>query len=437
MSVQRVSLSDAQRDRAIGALLGTAAGDALGAGGGLGSGMWSGVTARAVAIAEIASAGADLSGDESLDYIAERWTWWARTTAAPERTSGSGPLAWIAPAALGTLANPGLLNATVRRIGALTRDDPDTADACVLWCAAIAHAVHTGGLDVRIGLLHIDSERREVWESRLAEAEDGRPSDFDVGSVVGALQAAWFAIVTTPVPADDPASGVFSADHLRLGLDAAVRAGRDAATVGAVAGSLLGAAYGASALPWRWRLALKGWPGLNTRGLVHLGERILGGGEPDRSDQGCESRWDSPPPRRHPHDDGVFLGSAGLLARVPAGVGAVVSLCRVADGCVPDKVRHLDVRLIDQVGANANLDVVLLDTVRAVEGLRAEGATVFLHGLTRDGRTPTVAALYGARRAGVGVEQALAEVGVKLPDCEPNREFRAALRRLHPGEGQP
>lgn len=67
-----------------------------------------------------------------------------------------------------------------------------------------------------------------------------------------------------------------------------------------------------------------------------------------------------------------------LTVDLPRGVDAVVSLCRVADGHVRGGVKHLDVRLIDQEGENANLDFVLLDTVRAIEQLRAEGRTVFV-----------------------------------------------------------
>jgi ADP-ribosyl-[dinitrogen reductase] hydrolase len=63
------------------------------------------------------------------------------------------------------------------------------------------------------------------------------------------LQGAWSAITTTLIPQDDPASGVFRVDHLRLALDAAVRGGGDTDTVAAIAGGLLGAAYGASAVP--------------------------------------------------------------------------------------------------------------------------------------------------------------------------------------------
>ena len=95
-------------------------------------------------------------------------------------------------------------------------------------------------------------------------------------------------------------------------------------------------------------------------------------------------------------------------------------------------MKHLDVRLIDQEGENANLDFVLLDTVRAVEQLRAEGRTVFVHCVQAYSRTPTIAALYGARKQRIDIDDALRDVLAVLPDANPNAEFRAALRRLHP-----
>jgi ADP-ribosyl-[dinitrogen reductase] hydrolase len=49
------------------------------------------------------------------------------------------------------------------------------------------------------------------------------------------MQAAWSAIATTPIPTDNPVSGVFRADHLRLALDTAVRGGNDTDTVAAIA----------------------------------------------------------------------------------------------------------------------------------------------------------------------------------------------------------
>jgi ADP-ribosylglycohydrolase len=115
-----------------------------------------------------------------------------------------------------------------------------------------------------------------MWAARLDAAEKSRSSDFpNNGWVVEALQAAWSAITTTPVPQDDSANEVFRVDHLRLALDAAVRGGNDTDTVAAIAGGLLGATYGASAVPANWHRVLHGWPGMTTRDLVELTTRIV------------------------------------------------------------------------------------------------------------------------------------------------------------------
>lgn len=479
------SLTATQRDRAAGVLLASAAGDALGAGyefdapmpadrpvamigGGLGPfapGEWTDDTSMAVAIAEIAATGADLRSEASLDAIVERWAQWARTakdigvqtqsvlsaagrrgisarTAREEsatlhehsgRTAGNGSLMRTAPVALAYLDDEAGLVEAARTISELTHFDPEAGDACVLWCTAIRHAVFEGVLDVRIGLDHIEAERRGLWASRIDDAEWMQPSAFsgNNGWVVSALQAAWSAITKTPVPDDDPEAGTFRADHLRLALESAVRGGGDTDTVAAIAGGLLGAAYGASAVPSHWRLILGGWPGLNTRGLVHLADGILGRGERDRIDETYGSRGRFQEAVRHPHDDGVWIGAAPALHELPSDIDAIVSLCRVSDDHIPSGTTHLDVRLIDRVGENANLDFVLIDTVRAIEMLRNQGRTVFVHCVAAQSRTPTIAALYGARLRSIGVDEALADVCAALPDAAPNPDFRAALRRVH------
>ena len=165
---------------------------------------------------------------------------------------------------------------TARTVSELTHFDPEAGDACVLWCCAIRHVILTVELDARIGLHHIDTERRDLWSTRLDVAAASKPSDFpNNGWVVEALQAAWSSITTTPIPTEDPAAGVFRADHLRLALDTAVRGGGDTDTVAAIAGGLLGATYGASAVPEEWRRVLHGWPGLATRDLAALATRIV------------------------------------------------------------------------------------------------------------------------------------------------------------------
>ena len=139
-------------------------------------------------------------------------------------------------------------------------------------------------------------------------------------------------------------------------------------------------------------------------------------------------------PVQHPHDEGVWLGDVGALQGLPSGVDAVVSLCRVNDDDLPAGVEQIDIRLIDIVDpdANPNLDFVLTDTVRLIEQLRNEGRTVLLHCVACQSRTPTVAALYGARLGDIGITAALADVCAVLPSADPIPEFRKALRRLHP-----
>ena len=261
-------------------------------------------------------------------------------------------------------------------------------------------------------------------------APEGTPDNPDLDlmdRVVEAVQGAWSAITTTPIPQDDPASGVFRVDHLRLALDAAVRGGGDTDTVAAIAGGLLGAVYGASAVPAQWRRVLHGWPGLSTRGLVALATRIV------KADKLFIYGTDSMTPVRHPHDDGVWLGNVATLRTLPPGVDAVVSLCRIHDEDLPVGVEQIDVRLIDDgPDANPNLDFVLTDTVRLIEQLRSEGRTVLLHCVAAQSRTPTVAALYGARKQGISGEAALREVTSVLPDAYPNADFHRALQRLAP-----
>lgn len=474
-------------DRAEGVLLCTAAGDALGApyefgpplpagtevamtgGGPWEPGEWTDDTAMAIAIAEVAAEGRDLRDESAQDAVVARWREWSRgakdvgiqtsavlsaaasggritaaraRAAAAElhsrtgRSAGNGSLMRTAPVALAYLDGGAdaedAMVAAARELSALTHHDPLAGDACVLWCCAIRAAAHTGVTDIRVGLRHLDAGARAEWQAHIEKAERSQPADFpNNGFVVQALQGAWSAIHHTPEPAEDPAAGVFRADRLRLALEAAVRGGRDADTVAAIAGGLLGAAYGASAVPLEWREKLHGWPNARSRDLVRLASAIGRRGAPDGFDDSYPGSAGSAAVR-HPYDDRVVLGGIGALRSLPAGVDAVVSLCRVGDGDVRTDMPHVQVRLIDRAepADNPHLDFVLLQAVRAVERLRAEGRTVLLHCVGAASRTPTVAALYGMRLRGVSAEEALRDVCSTLPHADPNRGFRAALRRL-------
>jgi ADP-ribosyl-[dinitrogen reductase] hydrolase len=326
-----VELTTAQRDRACGVLLATAAGDALGAGYEFGPplpddapvtmrgggacnwapGEWTDDTAMAIAIAEVAATGADLRSVDDQDQIVARWVGWSRT--APDvgiqtsqvlgrvldggvsgaaaaalaasadlhertgHTAGNGSLMRTGPVALAYLDDPGGLAEAAMAVSELTHFDRSAGEACVLWCLAIRHAVLTGELDARAGLGYLPARAVDVWAARLVEAEKSRPSDFSSnGWVVEALQAAWCAIVTAAnsPPGHGREGGASQADHLKLSLENAVRGGRDADTVAAIAGGLVGAAYGASAVPEDWRSAIHGWPGYNATDLIRLASEI-------------------------------------------------------------------------------------------------------------------------------------------------------------------
>ena len=335
-----MELTTAQRDRACGVLLATAAGDALGAGYEFGPplpddelvtmrgggacnwapGEWTDDTAMAIAIAEVAAAGADLRSVDAQDQIVARWVGWSRT--APDvgiqtrrvlgqvldggasgaaaaalaasadlhertgHTAGNGSLMRTAPVALAYLGDPDGLAEAALAVSALTHFDRSAGEACVLWSLAIRHAVLTGELDARAGLGYLPARTVDVWAARLVEAEQSRPGDFSKnGWVVEALQAAWCAIVTAAnfLPGDDREGGASQADHLKLSLENAVRGGRDADTVAAIAGGLVGAAYGASAVPGDWRSAIHGWPGYNATDLIRLASEIAACGRQSRS----------------------------------------------------------------------------------------------------------------------------------------------------------
>jgi ADP-ribosyl-[dinitrogen reductase] hydrolase len=299
-------------DRAAGALLGGATGDALGVpyeygsrplpppgepprmlGGGLGGiapGQWSDDTEMACVLALAAADGADLRTEAGLDVVADGFLGWfaqdppdvgvqtarvladgvpgpgsaarlrraaAELHAATGRTAGNGSLMRTAPVALAHLGDTAAVVEAATAVSGLTHHDPQAAEACVLWCLAIDHAVRTGEIDVRVGLAHVGPQ----WAGLLAEAE--RPADParfgpTSGWVVAALQGAWAAVRGATSVAD--------------GLERAVRGGGDTDTVAAIAGALLGAASGASAVPVLGDL--HGWPGLTGHDLVALGVRL-------------------------------------------------------------------------------------------------------------------------------------------------------------------
>lgn len=491
-----MKLNPLQNDRAAGVLVALAAGDALGAGYEFGAPLpdsaevtmkgggpfgfapaeWTDDTSMAIPIARAlleSASGAGSSSPAALTMVVRAWTAWASeakdvgaqtssviaaarrlatadgrskvhaadfTVAAADfhartgRSAGNGSLMRTAPLALAYLdREPADLLAAAGVMSALTHADPDAQEACGLWCVAIRSAVLTGRLDVRVGLPLLPAGRASVWLSRIETTERSRPRDFtNNGWVVEAFQGAWCAIHYAGLSASGPA-------HLRAALEEAVRGGRDTDTVAAIAGGLLGAAYGYTAVPFEWRRRLHGWPGMRARDLMALGME-LGHGEgrrpaswprADRHDYSMWGRTDVLV--RHPHDDGVWLGGVGALSHVDElGIDAVVSLCRLGTleipGVAPEN--HATFWVVDSAvdGDNAHAAFTLQEAAAAVERYRAEGKTVLLHCVRAESRTPTAAALYGAAIAGVSPMEALEDVRRVLPGARPNELFMEMLK---------
>lgn len=479
-------LSPGQLDRACGVLIASAGGDALGAGyefahvpadlepamiggglGGFGPGEWTDDTAQAVAIARVAARGVDLRFDEGLDGVAQGLADWfadgpadigvqtamvlrsagrhpsggAMTAVArglherTGRSAGNGSLMRTGPVALAYLDDPEALVEAALAVSALTHYQDVATEACALWCLMIRHTVLTGELpefdDVAAYV-----PRPDHWRRILAEAEASPPSVFvNNGWSVGALQAAWSSIVNTPPSTDgEPCL------HLQRALTTAIRVGHDTDTVAAVAGAMLGARWGMSAVPGSWRRMLHGWPGIDSRELERLAVMTAAGAGGDRYGWPEVDHIDYRPLQygptplaRHPHDPGLWLAGAPALDQLPAEVDAVVSLCRVGRRQVPDGVEHVTFRLMDEAAPdqNPNLDFVLRDAAETIAALRAEGKVVLLHCVAAYSRTPAVAAAY-SMLLGRTAAEGMRAVQRALPRSNPNPGFREALERRTP-----
>lgn len=462
-------------DRTVGTLVGLACGDALGAayefgapipesteigmiGGGPFNwqpGEWTDDTSMAMPIAEEVANGADLRDPETLGRIVGAWQHWAKTASdvgvqtrsvlaslhAPTeaaaraasqslheragRSGGNGSLMRTAPVALAYLHDVTGLTEAATRIAELTHWEPDSSEACVLWCHAIRHAVLTGELNIRIGITELSEDAQQKWLERLDEAESQHPSEFyqTNGWVVSALQAAWSAIFHAHA----------AGETLEQTLERAVRGGGDTDTVAAIAGSLAGAYFGVSRIPAKWRRVVHGWPGLNYRDLLNLGV-VIASGKPKTAFTG----WPFTEHMRgthedalvaHPHDDGVFMATLTGLDRLPEHVDAVVAMCRMGMNQVPH-AEVIEFWLIDTPGDNLDAAFVLTDAANTIAELRAEGHQVVVNCVAAHNRTPAAAVAYSMLHCGMPFEQAWAEVRAVLPNPQINEEFYETLRSL-------
>lgn len=300
-------------DRARGAILATAVADALGAGYEFGPaltddiqiifrakhfdlGEYTDDTAMLVAIMKAAAKG-DLFSE--TDYVAEEFFAWydskpkdignqtkavfelaqSRTAEGLKlasmqylyesmRGAGNGSLMRTAAVALPYLSNQEKLAEAADQVSALTHVDLDCREACIIWTKAIRHAILFENYDgIQLAINDLPEFRQAYWNSIFDAADQAeRPASFENnGWVISAIQAAYKAIMMTDTgsPAD-----------LVAGIEAAVRCGWDTDTVAAIAGGLLGARWGLSAIPSQWLDIIHGWPGYRSTDLIALADEI-------------------------------------------------------------------------------------------------------------------------------------------------------------------
>jgi ADP-ribosyl-[dinitrogen reductase] hydrolase len=184
------------------------------------------------------------------------------------RAAGNGSLMRTGPVALSFLKSKTGLQATARKLSALTHADQTCVEACALWSEAIHYAIFHDSFDgFQLAIDEMSADRRDFWQPLKDEAEQKEPWHFDkTGWVIHSVQAAWSAISRTDQSGPS---------HLEESIRYAVRCGNDTDTVAAIAGSLLGARWGAAAVPDEWETAIFGWPNARAGNLEALAEAII------------------------------------------------------------------------------------------------------------------------------------------------------------------
>jgi hypothetical protein len=282
-----MKLEAAQLDRALGVIWGQAAGESLTS---ISSGGWGEGVSLSIPVLEVLGAGLDICAADTQGRIVRRWIEWvlsipdsetpsraqavltklarhdwdaqgddtvglacaqaARAIRTPPAGTECGALARSGALALGYLGKEdgAALAQAAAALAGLTAPAAETAEACIMWSAAVRAAVLTGRADMHAGLKHIKSHR--VKETGVVP---------DTGRCVSNLLAAYLAASR-------------GGKSFRTNMEAVVERREAAYTPAAVAlaGALGGAELGGKAVPEDYRKNAHGWPGIVDDALERL-----------------------------------------------------------------------------------------------------------------------------------------------------------------------
>jgi ADP-ribosyl-[dinitrogen reductase] hydrolase len=169
----------------------------------------------------------------------------AAQNAANHSSQANGALMRISPLAIfGVQLAPADLAAFARVDASLTHPHPVCQDSNVVYSAAIAFAIRSCAAPDRIYDHAVETLEKNALGSAVSrsvrEAASNPPADYErqQGWVLTALQNAFYQLLHAP--------------SLEAGIVDTVRRGGDTDTNAAIAGALLGAAWGLQAVPRQW-----------------------------------------------------------------------------------------------------------------------------------------------------------------------------------------
>ncbi len=177
--------------------------------------------------------------------------------------AGSGSIARVAPVAmLRRVLFPQLVSETIA-VCQLTHFQQRSVDSCIAFNFGVSYL--TSGKDPSKLLFktwRFLADQRESKEYRELYGEDGLPADQDMVKALKAVNTISYDDLQANGQAVETTQAAYwltlNAIDFEEGLVRAVNLGGDAATLGSVAGALLGARFGEQAIPERWLESLQG-----------------------------------------------------------------------------------------------------------------------------------------------------------------------------------